>query len=202
MYTFSFHFYMECNWKFRNVYGSVWNESVKPNRICAVWTQPFSLHCVCFSSGSSMSMGRSSVLFGRSWHFRVVGENVCVCVCARDRGSKAECVWECQSRASRCFANWTFFCGSARSVGSWGRTHPALILELQQKRRALQPPLALCKINGRVRPRDCLSVREKSQKGNETILHELPWEKNEWPDFWLHTGDSLVKWSRRVWKWN
>lgn len=151
-------------------------------------------------SGSSMSMGRSSVLFGRSWHFRVVGENVCVC--ARDRGSKAECVWECQSRARRCFANWTFFCGSVRSVGSWGRTHPALILELQQKRRALQPPLALCKINGRVRPRDCLSVREKSQKGNETILHELPWEKNEWPDFWLHTGDSLVKWSRRVWKWN
>lgn len=57
--------------------------------------------------------------------------------------------------------------------GQWvhtGHTYPALVLELQQK---LYSHLLL--INGRVRPRDSLSVREKNfLSGNETILHELP----------------------------
>lgn len=152
-----------------------------PNRIFAVWTQPFSLHCICFSIGQLNEYGQIIRAFWQELAFPSCGWER---VCARDRGSKAECVWECQFRTSRWFANWTFFCCSTRSVGSWGRTHPALVLELQQKRRALLPPLALCEINGRVRPRDCLSEREKKseRKWNHTSWASL---REEWMAWFL-----------------
>lgn len=102
--------------------------------LCAVWTQSLSLHCVCFSTGQLNEYGQIIRAVWQELAFPSCGwEYVCV------KETEGEKLNVCGS-ASRCFANWTFFRGSARSVGSY---RPYLSSPCPwTAAKALQPPFA------------------------------------------------------------